>query len=120
MLTCDPILFKCSNNWYQSWHGRHLSCIFGLFWFSRFFFFLVTEAIFFSLRLVFILGFQARLRLDTGRECCLEQNPSFFVVFGAHLGISKIRACLVLAIMRFFFFFPFFFLWILGFVLKEI
>ena len=55
---------------------------------------------------MFILGFQARLMLDTGRECCLEQNPSFFVVFGAHLGISKIRACLVLAIMRFFF--PFF------------
>ena len=27
------------------------------------------------------------------------------MVFGAHLGISKIRACLVLAIMRFFFFF---------------
>ena len=83
-------------------------------------FFLVTEAIFFfffSLRLVFILGFQARLRLDTGRECCLEQNPSFFMVFGAHLGISKIRACLVLAIMRFFF--PLF-LCILGFVLKEI
>ena len=25
--------------------------------------------------------------------------------FGAHLGISKIRACLVLAIMRFFLFF---------------
>ena len=80
MLICDPILFKCSNNWYQSWHGRHLSCNFGLFWFSRFFFF-VTEAIFFSLRLVFILGFQARLRLDIGRECCLEQNPSFVCGF---------------------------------------
>ena len=58
---------------------------------------------------MFFLGFQARLRLDTGRECCLEQNPSFLWFFGAHLGISKIRACLVLAIMRFFFlFFPFF------------
>ena len=30
------------------------------------------------------------------------------MVFGAHLGISKIRACLVLAIMRFFFFSFFF------------
>ena len=109
MLTCDPILFKCSNNWYQSGHGRHLSCNFGLFWFSRFFW-LRKPFFFLSLRLVFILGFQARLRLDTGRECCLEQNPSFFVVFGAHLGISKIRACLVLAIMRFFFLFFFAFL----------
>ena len=80
MLTCDPILFKCSNNWYQSGHGRHLSCIFWVILVLSFFF--VTEAFFFfSLRLVFILGFQARLRLDTGRECCLEQNPSLFVVF---------------------------------------
>ena len=70
-----------------------------------FFFFGYGSLFFFSLRLVFILGFQARLRLDTGRECCLEQNPSFVCVFGAHLGISKIRACLVLAIMRFFSFF---------------
>ena len=29
----------------------------------------------------------------------------FLWFFGAHLGISKIRACLVLAIMRFFFLF---------------
>ena len=40
---------------------------------------MLRKPFFFSLRLVFILGFQARLRLDTGRECCLEQNPSFFV-----------------------------------------
>ena len=109
MLTCDPILFKCSNNWYQSGHGRHLSCNFGLFWFSHFF--LVTEAIFFFSLFVwclFLVFKPGRLRLDTGRECCLEQNPSFFVVFGAHLGISKIRACLVLAIMRFLFSFFFF------------
>ena len=34
--------------------------------------------------------------------------------FGAHLGISKIRACLVLAIMRFFFLFSLFFCAFLG------
>ena len=39
--------------------------------------------------LVLILGFQARLRLETCREYCLEQNPSFFVVFGAHLMIFR-------------------------------
>ena len=65
--------------------------------------FLVMEAIFLGgfFHLVFILGFQARLRLETCREYCLEQNPSIFVIFGAHLMILKNRACLVLAIMRF-------------------
>ena len=64
------------------------------------------EAIFwgFFFCLVLILGFQAQLRLETCREYCLEQNPSFFLFYGfwsSFDGISKIRACLVLAIMRF-------------------
>ena len=51
--------------------------------------FLVMEDIFlgFFFRLVLILGFQARLRLETCREYCLEQNPSIFAIFGAHLMI---------------------------------
>ena len=53
--------------------------------------FLVTEYIFwgFFFRLVLILGFQAWLRLETCREYCLEQNPSNFVIFGAHLMIFR-------------------------------
>ena len=39
------------------------------------------------------------------------------MVFGAHLGISKIRACLVLAIMRFFFSFFFVCLGMLGLIM---
>ena len=45
-----------------------------------------------------------------------SKTHPFLWFFGAHLGIPKIRACLVLAIMLFFFLF----LCILGFVLKEI
>ena len=39
----------------------------------------------FFVRLVFILGFQALLRLKTCREYCLKQNSSFLWFFGAHL-----------------------------------
>ena len=43
------------------------------FFFEFFFFFFWSLALF--------LGFQAQLMLETCREYCLEQNPSFFVVF---------------------------------------
>ena len=56
--------------------------LFLVFWLWKTFF-----GVFF--RLVLILRFQARLRLETCREYCLEQNPSIFVIFGAHLMIFQ-------------------------------
>ena len=57
----------------------------------------VVEAIFFFFfisRLMLILCFQARLLLETCREYCLEQNPSFYLIFWSLFGrISRIRAC---------------------------
>ena len=61
--------------------------------------------VFFFFHLVLILGFQARLMLETCRKYCLEQNPFFFfffMVFGAHLmGFWKLRLILVLHFMCF-------------------
>ena len=102
MSTCDPMLFKFSSIGIRALHGWHLSCMFGLFRVSRF---LVWKPFFFSFffRLVLILGFQARLRLETCREYCLEQNPSFLWFFGAHLiGFQKLGLILVLHFMYFF------------------
>ena len=61
----------------------------------------------FFFRLVLFLGFQARLMLETYREYCLEQIPSFFfyiyMVFGAHLmEFRKLGLILVFHFMRFF------------------
>ena len=64
------------------------------------------EAIFWSFffHLVLILGFQARLMLETCRKYCLEQNIFlfYFMVFGAHLmGFRKLELILVLPFMHF-------------------
>ncbi|CBI32799.3 unnamed protein product, partial [Vitis vinifera] len=61
------------------------------FWVSRFLWWKPFFWIFIS-RLMLILCFQARLLLETCREYCLEQNPSFYLIFGACLvGFRKLR-----------------------------
>ena len=61
--------------WVNFWVSRFL-------WWKPFFWNFIS-------RLMLILCFQARLLLETCRECCLEQNPSKFVIFGAHLMIFR-------------------------------
>ena len=50
--------------------------------------------VFFFFHLVLILGFQARLMLETCRKYCLEQKPSFFSFgfWSSFDGILKIKA----------------------------
>ena len=102
MSTCDLMSFKFSSIGIRALYGWHLSCISGLFWVSRF---LVLKPFFwrfFFFRLVLILGFQAQLMLETCREYCLEQNPSFLWFFGVHLmRFRKLGLILVLSFMRF-------------------
>ena len=64
-----------------------------------------------------ILGFQAGLRLQTCREYCLEQNPSIFVIFGAHLVIfRKLRLVWFLLLCIFY---AFFWVWIEGLMFED-
>ena len=92
MSTSDLMSFKISSIGIRAIHGWHLSCIFGLFWVSVFWF--GSHFLEFFFHLVLILGFQARLMLETCRKYCLEQNI-FFLFYGfwsSFDGISKIRA----------------------------
>ena len=71
------------------------------FWVSRF---LLWKPFFWNFIscLMLILYFQARLLLETCREYCLEQNPSFYLIFGACLvGFRELGLALVFPIMRF-------------------
>ena len=52
MSTCNPMLFRFSSIGIRALHGWHLSCIFGLFWVSRF---LVWK------RFFFLFGVDSRL-----------------------------------------------------------
>ena len=77
------------NNWYQSHHGWHLSCIFfGLFRVSVF---LLGSQFWGFFCLVLILRFEAKLMLETCRKHLLKESPSFFLGFWNLIdGISKI------------------------------
>ena len=91
MLNCQHVIL-CNLNSHQL-VSEQAWLIFELqfwvnFWVSRF---LLWKQFFWNFisRLMLIFYFQARLLLETCREYCLEQNPSNFVIFGAHLMIFR-------------------------------